>query len=341
MEQSKLSGFIGTSIFHGMILLWLLFSYFSYTEISRFEGVLVAFGNIDEAGGFFESGPGSYPKGSPEATGSVIPIAPNPVPKPQPISISNPVPKPAPRANVPQERIITQETEQTAYIENSAKKEEEKRKQQEEARLQQERLRQQQQEEARLQQERQRQQAEADKLRKEQEAKAAQINNLATGAFGSSTGTGGQGSGTGQGSGAGSGGTGTGIGTGGQGTGTGSGTGSGPGIQGNPFGNSTHGSSTGVGGPGTTPVYSLQGRKLGADGLPKPTATIKEEGRIVVNITVDSKGNVIFTEIGSGTNIADQSMRNSAIAAAKMAKFNSIPTTENQRGTITYKYSLK
>ena len=299
-EQNKLSGFLGTFIFHGIILLWLLFAYFSTSIIPKTEGVLVAFGNIDEAGGFFEPGPGNIEASLPGLPEPVIPSQPEPALKPKP------------KPDTKQERIITQESARTTYIENSAQKEAEKRKEAE----------------ARLQQEKQRQQqAEADKKRKEQEAIAAQINNLGVGAFKSETG---QGAGSGQG---------TGSGTGmrdGTGTGTGQGTGTGSGIQGNPFGNSTQGSSTGVGGLGS---YALQGRTLGADGLPRPTASAKEEGRIVVNITVDSKGNVIFAEIGSGTNIANQTLRKSAVEAAKKAKFNSINTTNNQTGTITYKYS--
>jgi len=112
----------------------------------------------------------------------------------------------------------------------------------------------------------------------------------------------------------------------------------GAGNQGSPFGNSDTGANEGVGGFGT---FNLSGRSLGAGGLPRPAYTNQEEGRIVVNITVDSKGNVIFAEIGRGTNIDNTSMRNSAIDAAKKAKFNKITGTNNQTGTITYIYKLK
>lgn len=112
----------------------------------------------------------------------------------------------------------------------------------------------------------------------------------------------------------------------------------GEGNQGSPFGNSDHGENEGVGGYGS---FNLNGRSIGAGGLPRPAYTIQEEGRIVVNITVDPKGNVIFAEVGRGTNIDNASMRKSAIEAAKRAKFNSISGTNNQSGTITYRYSLK
>lgn len=111
----------------------------------------------------------------------------------------------------------------------------------------------------------------------------------------------------------------------------------GEGNQGNPFGNSDQGANEGVGGYGS---FNLNGRTIGAGGLPRPDYTIQEEGSIVINITVDPRGNVIFAEIGRGTNIANESMRKSAIEAARKAKFNSINGSNNQSGTITYKYKL-
>jgi TonB family protein len=112
----------------------------------------------------------------------------------------------------------------------------------------------------------------------------------------------------------------------------------GTGNQGNPFGNSDSGTNEGVGGIGT---FNLSGRSIGAGGLPRPVYTGQEEGRIVVAITVDPKGNVIGASIGRGTTIVDGTMRNSAIDAAKRAKFNSIAGTNNQNGTITYNYKLR
>ena len=110
------------------------------------------------------------------------------------------------------------------------------------------------------------------------------------------------------------------------------------GNQGSPFGNSDHGANEGVGGYGS---FDLNGRSIGAGGLPRPEDTVKEEGRIVGNITVDAKGNVIFAEVGRGTNIDNASMRKSALDAARKAKFNSISGANNQSGTITYLYKLK
>jgi TonB family protein len=143
----------------------------------------------------------------------------------------------------------------------------------------------------------------------EEQRKRDAINQQVSGAFGS--GSGGQNQGTGQ---------------------------TGSGIQGNPNGTSPTGSSTGSGGYGE---FNLGGRSLGSGGLPRPAYSVQEEGRIVINITVDTKGNVIFAEIGKGTNIDNGNMRNAALEAARKAKFNSISGSNNQSGTITYKYSLK
>ncbi|MCC8152791.1 MAG: energy transducer TonB [Tannerellaceae bacterium] len=113
---------------------------------------------------------------------------------------------------------------------------------------------------------------------------------------------------------------------------------SGTGNQGSPFGNSDQGANEGVGGYGS---FNLNGRSIGSGGLPRPTYTVQEEGKIVINITVDPKGNVIVADIGRGTNIDNISMRNSALEAARKAKFNSISGVNNQSGTITYSYKLR
>jgi TonB family protein len=107
--------------------------------------------------------------------------------------------------------------------------------------------------------------------------------------------------------------------------------------QGSPFGNLDSGPYQGVGGFGS---FSLSGRTLREGGLQRPAYTAQEEGRIVINIIVDKDGNVIFAEIGKGTNIDDASMRRSALDAARKAKFNKIQDSNNQNGTITYIYKL-
>lgn len=113
----------------------------------------------------------------------------------------------------------------------------------------------------------------------------------------------------------------------------------GTGNQGSNQGNAPVGSYTGVGGVGN---FDLSGRSLGAGGLQRPTYAVQEEGTIVVEITVDPQGNVINAEVRlRGTNIENASMRRSAVEAARKTKFNSISGSQNQIGSITYKYSLK
>jgi len=110
----------------------------------------------------------------------------------------------------------------------------------------------------------------------------------------------------------------------------------GSGIQGDPQSTSSVGSPSGTG----YGEFNLGGRTLGTGGLPRPAYSVQEEGRIVINITVDPNGNVIYAEIGKGTNIENSNLRNSALDAARKAKFNSIRGNNNQTGTITYRYRL-
>jgi len=154
-------------------------------------------------------------------------------------------------------------------------------------------------------------QAELERKRKEEEAQKRQqaINNQVAGAFGA-----------------------------GSSPSPGEGTGTGKGNQGSPYGNSDQGPYIGVGHYGD---FSLTGRKLGPEGLPRPIYSVQEEGVIVVDITVDKDGNVILAKIGKGTTIDNATLRQSALEAAKKAKFNTISGNENQSGKITYRYYLR
>jgi len=114
---------------------------------------------------------------------------------------------------------------------------------------------------------------------------------------------------------------------------------SGSGIQGSLQGNVSTGVSTGVGGVGS---FALEGRSLRSSSLPPPAYNIQEEGTIVVEITVNPQGDVIQATVRlRGTNIENANMRRSAEEAAKKAKFNTISGSQNQIGTITYRYKLK
>lgn len=147
---------------------------------------------------------------------------------------------------------------------------------------------------------------EADRLQREQEARRQEINQQMSGLFGENT-------------------------AGSRGNTQGSGT------QGVSTGNSQQGAPSGSGGIGT---YDLGGRSLGPGGLAQPRYTVNDYGTVVVNITVDPAGNVIHAEIGRGTNTPSATLRNEALRAAKITKFNAINSTNNQQGTITYKFNL-
>lgn len=214
-----------------------------------------------------------------------------------------PPPEPEPQVETPKQEMITQDLEESVNLEQEAKKKaEEKRKREAEEKKRKEAA-----EQERIRKEKE---AEAKRLAEEQRKKEQAISNKVAGAFGI-----GSAQDNSQGNAA---------------TGTGN--------QGSPFGNSDHGANEGVGGYGS---FNLNGRSIGAGGLPRPAYTVQEEGRIVVNITVDPKGNVIFAEVGRGTNIDNASMRKSALEAARKAKFNQISGANNQSGTITYVYKFK
>ena len=114
---------------------------------------------------------------------------------------------------------------------------------------------------------------------------------------------------------------------------------SGTGTEGSKEGNSSIGAKTGTGGYGT---FDLGGRSLGMGSLPKPAYTVQEEGRVVVNITVNPAGQVVETSINlSHTNTPSSALRKAAEDAAKKARFNSIDGMGKQTGTITYNFKLK
>jgi len=108
-----------------------------------------------------------------------------------------------------------------------------------------------------------------------------------------------------------------------------------------------HGDGNSVGdgtGPGTGPGpggmgVSLSGRKMLA---PPPKVTdSKEEGIVVVIITVDKQGNVIDADAnGKGTNTSSQTLKSKARLAAKEAKFSPSDKYETQKGTIVFKFQF-
>ena len=110
------------------------------------------------------------------------------------------------------------------------------------------------------------------------------------------------------------------------------------GTQGAPEGSATAQSASGNGIQGS---WDLGGRSL-VGALPTPTENVQNEGRVVVNITVNAQGEVIGTSINvSRTNTSDVNLRNAAERAAKRARFNNIGSGENQVGTIVYYFKLR
>ena len=113
----------------------------------------------------------------------------------------------------------------------------------------------------------------------------------------------------------------------------------GTGIQGSPTGNSNTGNTTGEGGHG----FSLKGRSLGPDGLPKPkhNVNLREDVTVVVDIRVNPAGLVVAASINKHTNTDNEVLRKAAIEAARKARFNSITGVRDQFGTITYNFKFK
>ena len=94
-------------------------------------------------------------------------------------------------------------------------------------------------------------------------------------------------------------------------------------------------------GVGVQGTFDLNGRSLSGSGLPVPVNTVQDEGRVVVNITVNPAGRVIATSINRRTNTVNPELRKAAEDAARKARFNAIEGVDNQSGTITYYFKLR
>ncbi len=123
--------------------------------------------------------------------------------------------------------------------------------------------------------------------------------------------------------------------------------------DGDPFKNGTGGTGTGDGGgdgagrgPGSGPGFGtgkygidLKGRAVVQP--PKLPSDTKEEGKVVVEITVDSQGNVIEANPnGRGTTTSSALLKAKAKQAALATKFNVDGKFEEQKGTITIIFSF-
>jgi hypothetical protein len=127
--------------------------------------------------------------------------------------------------------------------------------------------------------------------------------------------------------------------------------------DGDPFKNGTGGTGGGEGGgdgsgkgpgngPGNGPGFgggkssiSLAGRTV-VKPLKLPSDT-KEEGKVVVDITVDSEGNVIEAiPNGRGTTTSSSNLKTKAKQAAMALKFNVDGKFEEQKGTVTIVFAF-
>ncbi|MDR0894825.1 MAG: TonB family protein [Prevotellaceae bacterium] len=89
-------------------------------------------------------------------------------------------------------------------------------------------------------------------------------------------------------------------------------------------------------------TFNLEGRHLGEGGLPLPAYTVRDDGKVVITITVNPAGIVIRTEVNlRETTTVNSTLRNAAEEAAGKARFNSVEGVTNQTGTITYYFNLK
>ena len=100
------------------------------------------------------------------------------------------------------------------------------------------------------------------------------------------------------------------------------------GMKGNPVGKG-FGESNGA-------TWSLAGRNVKS--LPKPSENFNQQGRVIVNIRVEKKGNVISATVADGTTISDRPTQQLALAAARQAKFTE--GDSEQIGSIIYNFKI-
>ena len=83
--------------------------------------------------------------------------------------------------------------------------------------------------------------------------------------------------------------------------------------------------------------YNLEGRK--ASHLKIPAYRCYGEGDVTVIITVDPQGNVVAAKVMDTISSGDQCLRNFAVRAARLSKFNASPSAPaRQNGEILYRF---
>lgn len=308
-------GFIGTIVIHAVVLLLLmLFGFFTPLPLPGEEGILVNFGDSETGFGTEEPAPAETAPVKNQEEKKIEVKTPPPLQK----KVAAPAVK---------EAVMTQDLEKTVAMETAKKKKEAEKKKD----LEQERIQKEKREQERIEKQ---QQAETERLKKAEIArqkkeeeqrlaqaaaeqrKAGEINNRAKNAFGGS----GKGNADSK--------------------STGQGATYGAGNQGSPDGTANADKYGPGGGIGNGVSYSLDGRS--ALKLPKPYYPGNEEGVVVVQVTVNKSGAVTKAEAGvKGSNTADPELISAAKKAALQAKFNVDDNAPAfQTGTITYRFVL-
>lgn len=308
------TGLIGTIVTHAIVLvLLLLFGFFTPLPLPGEEGILVNFGDSETGFGTEEPAPSES--------------APEKDQEEKQVEVKTPPPPPSQKASVPVEKeaLMTQDMEKTVALE-TAKKKNEAEKKKEQDKILKEKQQQEQLEKQRLAEIEKQRLAEIARQKREKEQQLAQaaaeqrkvgeINNRAKNAFGGS----------------------------GQGTSDSKSTSQGVtfpgGNQGSPQGTANAEKYGAGGGIGNGTSFNLAGRS--GISLPKPYYPGNEEGIVVVQVTVNRAGNVTKAEAGvKGSNTADPELIAAARKAALQARFNVDDNApELQTGTITYRFVL-
>ncbi len=300
-KEKHTRGIVATIVFHAcLILLLVLFGFHTPLPLPEEQAILINFGTDNTGGGLVE-----------------------PAPAP-PASTPPPPAKETPKKETqqPKEEIVTQDLEKAAAVESGKKKEPDKptpeelkkKKQEEEAkkkaREEAERKRKAAEEAKRKAEEERKRKEEERKRREAEERKKQQAQQLVKNAFSQGQGVAAT---------------------------TSEGETGGKGNQGVKEGSPQAGAHSGTpGGGGNGISYDLSGRKPLS--LPKPEYNGKEEGKVVVEVTVDRNGNVTKANPGvQGSTTLNEYLLSVAKKAALASKFDRKPDAPAyQKGTITY-----
>ena len=319
LPSERKKGLIGTLIVHSVLLLVMFLVVFKIPPPPDFEeGILVNFGTGETGFGLIEPAP-LYAASASESFSVPVPVS------------TPPRSATAPRANTTEEQLLTQETEDAPEVRRvDPNAERIRREQAAEA----ERIRRETLEAERIRRE------EAERIAAEQRAQA-EAQRLVSDAFAASRNAGTSPLGSPQGVVGG-----RNIGS----TSTSEGINGGPSNQGVPTGSTdsrvrgdggtgTGSGGTGAGSGGNRVSYELGGRR--SQSLPLPRYDSQVEGRVVVEIRVNSEGRVTQATPGQrGSTTLNETLLSAAREAAMQTRFEP-SNVSTQVGTITYNFVLR